>query len=408
LNFKLPKAQVNKDRTAKAVLLIQHFLRRNSLLQKDNKLKEEDAAFCITSFFRRFSERRRVQKKILLSTSIETFVYENKDSIIDVVKEEAKNPAYDQDRICSRLLDHDDLDLEKKITDKNDESTKSLFIEINAMKRKNRQNNPDAPPFQTLPSFLRHGGPTTRCLEGRRIRYMRCFSVNDNMMDTSRIVANERPFLQLDPMKIGIVRRREFSSTLKQLWEESGHPLPVVEEKGIMKAFDCRDGFVDYKKYLRFATQQFQPCLLHGRFVCTSASCTYIINGKNTVCPRIVNSSSKSKICMVCGDYIFSHTLLPKVRGYEKKKRGLNVFSEDDLTAKFANPKRPDLEVETLGKASNFSPSMPVVPIPNDAGKSKGRCKEMGNKVIFQSNCSRYPHVLIHPFFICLERIHQG
>ena len=407
LKVQIRTAQVNKDRTKKAAVLIQGYLRRNIFLEKKKKERERAAAICISSFFQRFFFRV-VVKKMPFSTSIEKFEDGNEDSAVNndkdssvgkdtdsVMGKENKddmNPEYGQDSKFYELRNNDNLSIHKRIPDEKQESTKCLQTELNVVKPNKGKNNSNYSSHQIQPSFLRHGDLTTQSLGGRRMRYMRCFSSNDDMMDTSKIVANEQPFQQLDPIKIGILKRREFSAILKQLWEESGHPLTVVEEEEIMKAFDCRDGFIDYKKYLRFAAQQFQPCLMHGRFVCTSPICTYIINRGGNVCPRAVNRSSKSKICKHCGDYIFSHTLLPNTRGYEKKKRGMKIFSQDNLMEKFAKPNLPDLEVEALWKTYNFSLNMATVQISNKTGKSKGkyfgiRCEKVRNQVrTLQSN----------------------
>ena len=342
------RAKVKQEKIFQACLLIQRCMRRSSLFKQKIERKKEAAAYKITTFIREILERKKNQVKEMIDVDRNGCSQTNIDEEISGIQIEVKESQCLPVNRSQDFIKRDDLVSEEVNNIGELEIVPSKLMSVNGTKNEVRHDEISIPIQAKMP-FSQPCDTTRQLSSGRRIRFMRCFSNHDTMMDTSRIVANERPFLKSDPYKVGVIRRREFSLILKELWAGSGNPLSVAEEEAILKAFDCKDGYVDYKKYLRFASQQSQPCLLHGRFVCTDIKCTLIMNEEGTICPRTLDSLSNASICS-CGRYIHSHTLLPRERDYEKRKRGLQVFSENDLIASFVKPKIPDLGTDGIIK----------------------------------------------------------
>lgn len=168
------------------------------------------------------------------------------------------------------------------------------------------------------------------------------FHDESSVAKRKKILTDNECFEAEDPFEIGIISKAKFESLLIQLWKRIGHPLPELES--IVNTFSCGNGFINYVSFLNFAAQQSMPCSIHGRFLCTSPKCVHKIYNREKFCERLSLSSPSSRNISECGKYISRYQIVPKSKIIPTTKRGLNIFSQDDMKRAFVRQTLPDVK----------------------------------------------------------------
>lgn len=188
----------------------------------------------------------------------------------------------------------------------------------------------------------------------------RSFFHTKELLNTRKIVADEDSFRSMDPFQLGSISQRKFLYIIKKLWNDAGYPLLPGETRSILSKFDCRNGLINYEEYLDFADQQMIPCQIHSRFVCTSPLCNSLL-GKHKQnkkhCLHFSPAKPSSNLC-VCGEYITHHTITPRHRKSETRKRGLNIFSAEDMKRTFVRKTAPDVQTDVQFNRLRFCKSI--------------------------------------------------
>ena len=162
------------------------------------------------------------------------------------------------------------------------------------------------------------------------------------------VLAMEEPFRTRDTFNLGSLPRNEFLYILDSFWMKSGQPLLLEEIQSIVNAFECRDGrdgHIDYEKYVAFASQQIQPCSIHSRLVCPHPMCIQRSSCKRSnKCRKFEEDPLNPSFCL-CGKYKSRHEPIPLQGVQEKRKRGFNIYSNDDLKRTFRRHTNPDTRI---------------------------------------------------------------
>ncbi len=165
------------------------------------------------------------------------------------------------------------------------------------------------------------------------------------LLETRRRITSLKPFKQMDPFDVGFISKSKFVDIIQKLWNDSGHHLLPEELKSIICQFSSHDGYINYQNYLQFARRQLLPCSVHSRLVCTSSQCNNISMmslQEDIQCKNYSSAKFDSKFCK-CGEYISNHEMRPKKRALYSRKRGLNIFSAQDMRHTLSRHTTPDM-----------------------------------------------------------------
>jgi hypothetical protein len=161
-------------------------------------------------------------------------------------------------------------------------------------------------------------------------------------------VPGEQFFRKYDPDNIGQVSRMDFGNALADMWEAAGCPLLSQEVKGLISRFDHHnDGWIDYFRFLRFASRHEKPCAIHGRLICADCvSYGKCVRHGLVICKKFKSSSSSPNVCK-CGAYISAHEMIPEPNDDEEYDTG--YISKEQMDNIFKKEKKPDLEKPARG-----------------------------------------------------------
>ena len=186
------------------------------------------------------------------------------------------------------------------------------------------------------------------------------FHKKELLMNTRKLIVDDSPFRSIDPFQLGSIPKRKFQNIIKKVWNVAGHPLLPGELDSIVSEFDCHNGHINYEDYIHFANQQMIPCPVHSRLVCTSPLCNSLSEKgthSTTPCQNFSPRQPNSKLC-ICGKYITHHTMTPKQRKNETRKRGLNIYSTEDMKRTFSRKTAPDVDIDVQFKNLKYCPSV--------------------------------------------------
>lgn len=165
------------------------------------------------------------------------------------------------------------------------------------------------------------------------------------LLETRKRITTVKPFKEMDPFDVGFISKSKFVDVIQKMWNDSGHHLLPEELKSILCQFSSHNGYINYQNYLHFARRQLLPCAIHSRLVCTSPQCNNIsmITLQDDIqCKNFSSAKFDSKFCK-CGEYISNHSMRPKKRALYSRKRGLNIFSAQDMRHTLSRHTAPDM-----------------------------------------------------------------
>ena len=173
-----------------------------------------------------------------------------------------------------------------------------------------------------------------------------------------KFITDPTPFKLLDPFGTGQISQRKFQKVVKQNFLRNvGHPLLPNELQSIQSRFSCHNGYINYEEYLHFASKQMLPCAVHGRFVCASPLCVSLsrteFSKDEFQCHQFSPAEDNSRFCS-CGKYVTHHLINPRQRKTHTKKRGLNIFSAEDMKRTLSRRKAPDIGTNLEFKKLNY------------------------------------------------------
>jgi hypothetical protein len=153
----------------------------------------------------------------------------------------------------------------------------------------------------------------------------------------------EQFFRKYDPDACGQVSRMDFESALQDMWDSAGCPLLKSESGSLVKRFDHHnDGYVDYYRFLRFASRHEKPCAIHGRLICADCiSFGQCVKHGMVLCSRFDPQLASPNVCK-CGHYVSAHEMIPEPNLDEEYANG--VLSKAQMDVIFKKEKKPDLE----------------------------------------------------------------
>jgi hypothetical protein len=189
----------------------------------------------------------------------------------------------------------------------------------------------------------------TICNKKKSVQRSQIFSnslVNEQeLLETRKRITDLNSFKQMDPFDVGFISKSKFVDIIQKMWNDSGYHLLPEELKSILSQFSSHNGYINYQNYLQFARCQLLPCAIHSRLVCISPQCNNlsITSLQDEIqCKNFSSDKFDSKFCK-CGEYISSHSIRPKKRKLYRRKRGLNMFSVQDMRHTFSRHTAPDM-----------------------------------------------------------------
>jgi len=155
--------------------------------------------------------------------------------------------------------------------------------------------------------------------------------------------SGEQFFRKYDPDACGQVSRMDFGKALQDMWDSAGCPLLKSESGALLKRFDHHnDGWIDYHRFLRFASRHEKPCAVHGRLICANCiSYGQCVKHGMVVCSRFVPQLASPTVC-TCGHYVSAHEMIPEPNLDEDYANGTLTKAQMDVI--FKKEKKPDLE----------------------------------------------------------------
>ena len=158
----------------------------------------------------------------------------------------------------------------------------------------------------------------------------------------------EQFFRKYDPDACTQVSRLDFAAALQDMWDSAGCPLLKSECSALINRFDHHnDGWIDYHRFLRFASRHEKPCAVHGRLVCAECiSYGECIKNGMVVCSKFIPQIASPNVC-TCGHYVTAHEMIPEPNLDEEYVNG--VISKHQMDGIFRKEKRPDLEKPARG-----------------------------------------------------------
>ena len=331
---------------------------RKKQIEEEKNLYEKhlcynNAALKVQAWFRDLPRENTDDKLVLESTKkARTFSSRNKMMLQNYVMEHQElTDQLESDNffICNRIQNLSEGQIQSKVNQT--KAKKKLTHNSKAMRK------------CKLASCQLCNMKSTQPLHRQIIQLIPPFHQPGSVSSRAKILADETCFKVEDPFDIGIIGKAKFESLLIKLWKKMGQPLPLEELESIVNTFSCRNGFINYEAYLDFARQQSMPCSVHGRFLCTSPKCVKrICSEGNLLCDRFTPSSPNSNFCK-CGRYISRHKKESKQKTIPTSKRGLELFSQDDMNHTFARHTFPDVKtplrfssLESIFRVSDFWP----------------------------------------------------